>query len=320
MIKFVIFFLLGAGLLTASSFMVLPPADQDPLTDLTYSYTPYACLSIYGLETSLKDTVCSWKHPGGYYVEQAHNLGFNTIRIPISIQYVVEGKLGVLDNLVAACTHSNMSFLIDFHRVSNARQEESWDVGIKEYSLVHSRDELREIMMQIITKYEPIPQFIGVNSWNEYVGTNVTYKKEWDRFIFDKIEATFPGRFTYFPTGMLWGGCLIDYSLEDTPYADRVIYAVHKYHFSGTGDRQDWDKSFGTLFPPYKLFVEEYGFRDPQDLKWGREFVSYLNEKGIRNHCFWTVAHSGDTGGLWEDDCETLNPNKLEIVQSILFP
>jgi hypothetical protein len=300
--------------------MILPPPDQDPLADLAYTYTPYACLSIYGLETSLQDTVCSWKHPAAYYVGEARKLGFNTIRIPIAIQYIVEGRLDVLDKLVFACVQSNMSFLLDFHRVTNARQEESWDIGIKEYGLIHSREELRDIMMSVITRYEPTPQFIGMNSWNEYVGTNVTYKTEWDRFVFDKIEATFPGRFVYFPTGMFWGGCLIGYSLEDVTYADRVIYAVHKYHFSGTGDRDDWERSFGTLFPPSKLFIEEYGFRDPQDLKWGREFVGYLKEKGIRNHCFWTVAHSGDTGGLWEDNCETLNLNKLEIIQSILLP
>jgi hypothetical protein len=293
----------------------------DPMTEADpYQYKPYACLSVYGLETPLKNTVCSWQHPAGYYIEKAHQLGFNTIRIPLSIQYIVENDLKVLNEMVASCQKFDVRFFLDFHRVNNARQQESWDVGIRESTLVHSRQEVREAMMSVVKKFEKVPQFVGMNSWNEYAGTNVTFKTEWDQYIFDEVERLFPARFTYFPTGVLWGGDLAGYSLENLPYAKRIIYSVHKYHFSGTGTREDWERSFGTRYPPFKLFVEEYGFRDPEDLDWGEGFVDYLVEKDIRNHCFWTVAHSGDTGGLWKDDCETLDTKKLEIVQPLLSP
>ena len=300
---------------SGSLYWVWPPSHQDPLTR---EYPPYACLSIYGLETPLQNTVCSWKHPGSFYVEQAQKLGFNMIRIPVSIQYLVETDLNILDHLITACAHQNMVFCLDFHRVTNARQEESWDAGIRDYARVSSRKEMRDIMLSAITRYEHVPQFVGFNSWNEYTGTNATYKQEWDLFIFDEVERLFPSRFVYFPTGLFWGGDLIGYSLENASYADRILYSVHKYHFSGTGDRNDWDKSFGNVFPAHKLIVGEYGFRDPQDLNWGQQFVNYLVEKNIRNHCFWTVAHSGDTGGLWEDDCETLNTKKVAIIKPLL--
>lgn len=53
-------------------------------------------------------------------------------------------------------------------------------------------------------------------------------------------------------------------------------------------------------------------------MDFGREFVSYLLKKGIKNQEFWTIAHSGDTGGLWYDDCDTLNMNKYNIIKPLL--
>lgn len=59
-------------------------------------------------------------------------------------------------------------------------------------------------------------------------------------------------------------------------------------------------------------------YRDPQDLEFGRQFVAYLIEKKIHNQQIWTVANSGDTGGLWYDDCDTINQNKLAILRPLL--
>lgn len=234
------------------------------------------------------------------------------------MQYVIEGNYDVLDSVFADCAKHNVSVILDFHRVGNNRQEEDWDTGIKEYVGISSRQEFLNAILSIVGRYESIPIFIGMNSWNEYVGRNVQYKHEWDKLVFDEIEASFPKRFLYFAVGLFWGGTLEGYSLEDLPYKDRIFYGVHKYHFSGTGDRNDWEKSFGTVYPPERIMIGEYGFRDPEDMEWGRQFVSYLHEKKIKNHCFWTIAHSGDTGGLWQDDCETLNQNKLNVLKPLL--
>jgi hypothetical protein len=273
---------------------------------------------VYGLETSLKNTVCSWKNPGSYYIEEASKWGFDTVRIPLSLQYIVETNYNILDLLVSTCKKLGVRFILDFHRVSNNRQEEDPDIGISEYNRINSRVDFLNAVVSIVGRYEKVPEFVGMNSWNEYTGTNITYKKQWDRYIFDGIEATFPKRFVYFSTGLFWGGTLAGFSLEDAPYSDRVIYSVHKYHFSGTGDRKDWESSFGTLYPPSKLIIGEYGFRDPEDMQWGKAFVCYLEEKNIKNHCFWTVAHSGDTGGLWKDDCQTVETAKLGVLKPLL--
>lgn len=144
------------------------------------------------------------------------------------------------------------------------------------------------------------------------------YKRQWDINFFNRIHDAFGERFVFFATGLLWSGILSGFSLEDQPFADHLVYSVHKYHFSGTGDRRDWEGSFGNAFPPQKMIVGEWGFRDPEDLQFGRDFSSYLKEKGILNQCFWTIAHSGDTGGLWYDDCETINWTKYDIIKKLL--
>jgi hypothetical protein len=153
---------------------------------------------------------------------------------------------------------------------------------------------------------------------SEYTGTDVHYKEEWDTFIFNKIENAFPGRFILATTGLLWGGLLVGLSLENLPYANRIMYSTHKYHFSSPATREGWDASFGNVFPPEKLIVGEWGFRDPEDMWFGRDFARYLLDKKIKNQFFWTVAHSGDTGGLWQDDCDTLNMAKYQIIKPLL--
>lgn len=276
---------------------------------------PLRCISIYGLETNLRNTVCSWAHPAEYYIEKLHEMGFNTLRIPFSAQYLVERNYDVLDRIIHKAEELHMQIVLDLHRIGNSYQEPDPDKGISESTSISHRDGLMNWMATILTRYFQSPAVIGINSWNEYTGMSSKYKHDWDKYVFDMVESMFPGRFLYFATGLLWSGILSGFSLEDLPYRDRIIYSVHKYHFSGTGDRADWEGSFGNAFPPHKMVVGEWGFRDPEDVWWGENFANYLAEKKIHNNCFWTIAHSGDTGGLWWDNCNDINYNKLSIIK-----
>lgn len=310
----VVFMLLVRGI----DSTLLRNAYSTNTSSLREKHEPIKCISIYGLETNLKNTVCSWKHPAEYYMTKVKELGFNSIRIPVSLQYIVENNFQVLDTIYYTAELIGLKVVLDFHRVSNNRQEEDPDVGIREYNGIQNRQDYINQVIKIISRYEKYTCFIGINSWNEYTATNKQYKEDWDAFVFNAIEASFPNRFLYYTTGLLWGGLLQGYSIESLPYHDRILYSVHKYHFSGTGDRSDWDNSFGNSFPPSKLVVGEWGFRDPEDMEFGRQFTDYLLEKKIYNQCFWTIAHSGDTGGLWYDDCENINWNKYNIIKKML--
>jgi aryl-phospho-beta-D-glucosidase BglC (GH1 family) len=126
----------------------------------------FKCISIYGLETNLRNTVCSWVHPAIYYIDELKELGFNTIRVPISIQYVVEGKYDVLDSILSHTEKLGMQIFLDVHRVGNNRQEEDPDKGIAEYPGVSSRNELVINVIRILSRYEKNKALIAVNSWN----------------------------------------------------------------------------------------------------------------------------------------------------------
>jgi len=99
-------------------------------------YTPKNCkgISIYGLETNLRNTVCSWVKPSTYYLEELKKMGFNTIRIPLSVQYMVENDYHILDEMVKYMDDNDMQWVLDIHRVGNDYQQANWDVGIKEVS------------------------------------------------------------------------------------------------------------------------------------------------------------------------------------------
>lgn len=120
-------------------------------------------------------------------------------------------------------------------------------------------------------------------------------------------------------TGLLWGGLLVGLNIEDLPFSNRIMYSTHKYHFSNPATVAGWDASFGSVFPPQKLMVGEWGFRNPEDMWFGREFSKYLLNKKILNQFFWTIAHSGDTGGLWKDDCQTIDMAKYDIIKPLLL-
>lgn len=130
-----------------------------------HSRGPFKCISVYGLETNLRNVVCSWKHPPAYYIEKSKLSGFNTIRVPISMQYVIEGNYDVLDDVFTQAAKFNISVILDFHRVGNNRQEEDWDKGIQEYNGISSRQEFINAILSIVGRYEKIPQFIGMNRY-----------------------------------------------------------------------------------------------------------------------------------------------------------
>jgi hypothetical protein len=214
-----------------------------------------------------------------------------------------------LKSVLDSAANHDIDVIIDFHRVHSDFQEPTPETGI-------SLDDYILNVLNVLAEFQMYSNLIGTNAFNEYQGTDIIYMRGFKSRIFNAIEDSFPKRFHYFATGHSWGGSLSDFSLEDLPYADRITYSVHKYPFSGTADRTDWNATFGSLWPPQKLVIGEWGFKDA-DSEWARRFVAYLKEINVTNTCFWTLAYSRDTDGLWFDDCETVNQNKFDIIKSL---
>ena len=274
---------------------------------------PIKGISIYGLETPSKNFVCSWVHPVEYYIIDLKALGFNLIRMPFSYEYIHANDLSKLDHFMEQSFIHNMSVVLDLHRIWSTHQgptpEEN---GV-------SISQVVDMWKSVLLRYEQFPHLIGHNAFNEYQGSDIKYLTSYHKTIFNAIENQFPNRFYHFATGYVWSGNLHNFTLEDLPYKDKIIYSVHKYVFSGTSDETDWEQSFGNEFPPDKLCIGEWGWKQqiPSEVEWAIRFIAYLRKKKIEHTAFWTIAHSGDTDGIYFDDCENLDGQKMHLLQTL---
>jgi hypothetical protein len=161
---------------------------------------------------------------------------------------------------------------------------------------------------------------IGHNIYNEYQGSNATIVSNYTQQIIQSIEDRFPQRYIHFVTGTHWAGCLQNINLTfPQNITDRIYYSVHKYHFSGDGTIKDWNESFGNLtwLNTSKVIVGEFGWnaREPKQELWALSFLTYLQSLNISNTIYWTIAHSYDTGNLFQDDCTTINWNHYSLLK-----
>jgi endoglucanase len=266
--------------------------------------------NFYGLETPRKDFVCSWANPISYYIDKLYDLGFNAIRLPFSLEYVREGNFARMDDFFRAVSkHPDIRVVMDLHRVFASHQG---DVPTEGGTTLHQFIAGWNLILQ---RYHQNPQVVAVDIYNEYQGTDEKYWNSIAKQIVQGIEDKFPNRFVYYVGGTRWGGNLHGISLEDLPFAHRINYTIHKYHFSG--DPSEWDWSFGEY--KHKVNVGEWGFfsEKPEQVEWAKRFIAWLISKGIRDNFFWTIAHSGDTNGIWRDDCQNIDWQKYDIIKSL---
>lgn len=274
-------------------------------------------MSIYGLCTPLKNFVCSWQHPVEYYISKLHDLGFNSLRVPIALQYIEEGDFSKLDHFVEQATIYNMSVLLDMHRMFYDHQDFSpFEHGVTKERFITG-------WLTVLERYYNSTNVKAMNVYNEYQGTDIAFLTNYSKEVLNYVEYYFPNRYVYYITGHMWSGSLENFTLEDLSFSDRVFYSVHKYWFSGTQDpdhfdyEHDWDLSMPKNLTK-KIVVGEWGFKNNEkEIKWAVRFIKYLKKRGIRDTCFWTVSNSHDTGGLWHDDCETFDWEKFSILQTL---
>jgi hypothetical protein len=173
----------------------------------------------------------------------------------------------------------------------------------------------------VISRYQDRPQLTGIDVFNEDQGTDAAAWNTILRQITTSLENRFPGRFYFFCGGTRWGGDISGIDIEDVPFHDRVIYTIHKYVFSSSGDyEKDWDYSFGPYASiPGKVSVGEFGWKQDQydQVQWAIRFIEYLKRRNIRNNYFWTIALSGDTSGLYQDDCQTFQWDKYNLLKGL---
>ena len=257
--------------------------------------------------------MCSWKNDINWNIAKMKELGFDTIRLPFCLQYVLENDWKNMDAVFETAKNYDMNIVLDFHRLHNSHQSP------KPYDNIYSFDDFKNGWITILDRYDDYDNLIAVDIFNEYQGLNYNELNGLYSDTIQHIESIFPNRFTYYIGGTEWGSRLGGVIVEGVEQ-DRIEYTIHKYHFNSDGDwEQNWQWSFD-LANHQNLNVGEWGFisENPNERKWADKFVSWLKTNDIQNSFFWCWSpNSGDTKGILKDDCESIDATKMFLLNKL---
>jgi aryl-phospho-beta-D-glucosidase BglC (GH1 family) len=297
----------------------------------TFNQTdPFRGVSFYGLETpyGVQDGTngfsCTWEHDIGFYVQKAASLGFNSLRIPFSYDYVVKGNWRNLDILFDEILKTNMSVVLDLHRISSTHQSAMpWIEGEVTF------DQVLGAWDTILKRYGNHPRLVALDVFNEpQSSTDYSTWNSISRQMVQFIDQKYGQyQYLYFVEGIGWGGDISYINLEGNKWSERIRYVIHKYSFQALAQKQtfeeQWDYSFNLHdHPAEKIIVGEWGFisERPDQVEWASKFIEWLKLKGIKNSFFWCLTHlSYDTGGILLDCGGAVDCRKMKMLKHLWF-
>lgn len=266
------------------------------------AHEPIRCVNFYGIETERKSPVCDWIHEPKWYLQKlVDGYGLNTVRLPYSREYVISNDFKKLDSFIQTCVEMKLKVILDYHRTFSTHQGKTPTEGI-------TLGQFLDTHLTLLQRYQD--KIWGVSVFNEIQINDTAYTDNVNHMVVKAVESQFPGRYIYFLGCADWGhlceGITVPRGLENRTFID-----VHQYAF--TDNKTTRITAFPQNIPASNYFVGEVG-ATAQDMPWLKEFLLYLEQRGIANICFWTIAHSHDTGGLWKDDCSTIETEKIELL------
>lgn len=249
--------------------------------------------------------VCSWKHPPQWYLEKLKSsLDINTVRVPFSHDYLKANNFRELDDLVATCRDLHLQVILDWHRNVNSHQSPQPTTDLP-------HDVWIQAWIQLLSRYVNDTTVWGVGAYNEYQISNASEVILQQSSLVKAIEIQYPKRFNYFLGCTQWGVNCSHVNFTTLEFVDRIHVEIHKYQFAENPVSWNVTMPFNTS---NQWFVGEFGWKEDQteQVQWADHFINYLLSRNITDACFWTIALSGDTGGLWKDDCDTFEISKAQ--------
>lgn len=266
-------------------------------------------INAYGFETEHGSLACDWVSSYDQILANIQVLGFNTVRLPFSHDYLHNTNMSAMDSFFDAVQKTQLDVVLDFHRIVNYKQSPA------PYDNQHTFQTFLDDWLFILNRYQYNNHLVGVDLFNEWQGDQWWEWNDLATKAIKTIEAKYPYRFFYMVGCVAWGSDCSKLKI-DVPYNNRVFYTIHRYTWHG-GDTNAWDWSFGNIGNDGgKMIVGEYGAKSdlPNQMDWFRDFLTYLTHRNITNSFFWTYAISGDTGGIFQDDCRTLEIDKMRLL------
>lgn len=273
---------------------------------------------------------------------------------PTSIDYSknpdLQGKssLQVLDAVVNEFDRQGMYVLLDHHRPDCNAISELW------YTNSYSEQQWISDLVFVANRYKNVTHFIGVDLKNEPHGSATwgtgNQSTDWNSAAeraAAQVLAAAPNILVFVegiqtnPScsneqfGHFWGENLQPLACAPLNIpADKLVLSPHVYGpdvfdqaYFQTGDFPNnmpaiWNQHFGQFAPAYTLvpgeFGGKYGQGNPRDRVWQDAFVNYLISKNIRSGFYWSWnPNSGDTGGILQDDWQTVRQDKLTLLNRL---
>ena len=272
------------------------------LLKLVLATPPIRCVNFYGIETERKAPVCDWQHEPKWYIQKLKDgYGLNSIRLPYSREYAVGNDFKKMDALIDTCNQMGVKVILDYHRTYSSHQGKIPTEGITLGQFVDTH-------VGLLNRYQD--KIWGVSVFNEVQIMDGKYTNRVNHMIVNAIESQFPGRYFYFLGCANWGHDCSEITLP-FGFENRSFIDIHQYPF--TDNTTTREVVFPSRIPSDRYFVGEIGCKD-EDIPWLANYLEYLEKRNISNLCFWTIAHSSDTGGLWKDDCETMIESKVDLL------
>lgn len=264
--------------------------------------TPIKCVNFYGLETERKAPVCNWQHEPKWYLQKLQAAyGLNTVRLPYSREYAIGNDFKQMDLMIDTCNELGIKVILDYHRTYASHQGKTPSEGV-------TLGQFLDTHVGLLNRYQN--KIWGVSVFNELQVFDNNYANHINHFVANAIESVFPGRYFYFMGCSGWGhdcgGITIPVGFENRTYID-----IHQYAF--TDNQTTRSTRFSPSVPIDRYFVGEIGAKT-EDVPWLDGYLKFLEQTGVSNLCFWTISHSTDTGGLWRDDCESPEYEKLNLL------
>lgn len=254
--------------------------------------------------------------------------------------------LQIMDKLVAGCQARGLKIILDRHRPDSGSQSALW------YTNTYPEQRWISDWTMLAFRYQGNDTVIGCDLHNEPhdpatwgSGDQSTDWRLAAQRCGNAIQAINPhlliiveGIQTVNGDSYWWGGNLeaAGGAPVQLNVANQLVYSAHDYPASVYGQPWFSDPSYPNNLPGVwskhwgylaqnniaPVYIGEFGTLDQttSDDQWFHSMASYISA-GSFSFTFWCLnPDSGDTGGILQNDWQTVNQNKQSVLQSLLAP
>ncbi len=259
--------------------------------------------------------------------------------------------LQAFDAVIKELDAQGLYILLDHHRPDCNAISELW------YTDTYSEEQWWQDLSFVAQRYADVPRVFGIDIKNEPHGKATwgtgNVATDWNTAAEKAAEVILNvnPELLIFVEGIessaecsssinhWWGGNLEPQAC--TPLnipADKLVFSPHVYgpdvyqqsYFQDADFPAHlpdiWDQHFGFLASQgHTVIPGEFGGRyghggDAKDKIWQDAFVDYLLTKGMTNFFYWSWnPNSGDTGGILQDDWNTVWEDKLTLLRRLML-